>query len=849
MNKNKRLLACLLAVALVLGMISIGTVSTAANEPSTVGAMLDAYRAAYGNTFNHLTGNAALRDQARADAAATLAAWEALPSDAARDAAVNGVQTQTLIALFFEAARIRPDFPGGTAIVNGQFVLDYVQTRGLATPSMMEGLRLGRTLFGQLDNSQGLRFGNNAATFTGANAANIQAWEDLGAAYRALPNIAFYTMLGMQAAAPHGFIGWNPTVANSLLGRAFDLHRFYLMASQGITNTVQATFTALDTVAAHFGLPADIAEGLSILAEARLGLETMFASMTFGATETSLNMDVSGLSGLQERWDALFVGNSHGLMVNAWALSFTAGTGNHNVGPALRVGSNAAGAARTATWNLANIRQHLLAGSIGGLYRLGTIDTANPDGAEVARIIRALEGNGLSAAIQQQYMDTAAIASSAVNRRLEAIRPFFAPEGRPDRDTTRPSTSGWTSNRSGNILQRALIIIVRNIANPMVLNATNEIELFTNETVTALISLNAAMFDVLENEIEQLSAMEQGVIRGLVNVAHNTNMSVEVLANLLFEDEYADIVAHLRSIQNAGNGGWDAFDPYAFNFDWGVIPGDRDSFTTAAIAVLRPVARLLTHGAGRTQPLTQNTSVGQLLDMVAGDGSWIGDGHYELSIIPLLESLNARGVATADELNQAVFAANSESADPRLFQDALTAVLIEPLLNLVEDLLEDPLNTLLDIIPNFAYFVTQGRLDNFFNNWQLRFSLEFIDVPINSADEILGLLLGAVFGENFDMPDIDWDFIATLGTRAVRPSANGTTVYSTYIRADRVGVMREVVLSAADLLVEDSNANALASMLNMGISGQDLIGLASAIQSRNIFSIIISGIRLAFRLM
>jgi len=856
----KRLLACLLTLALMLGMASISTVSVAANEPpQSLGAMLDAYLATYGNAFNLLTGNAALRDQARADAAAIVDTWSALPSDAARDAAVGPGQTQTLIAVFSETARLEPGFPASGAAVQQQFAYDFMLANSLLTPNMITGRELGRILHGGAPNSAGLTFTDNATTFTGANAANIQAFEDIAAQFRALPSISFYVMLAMSTAAPHVFIAQGANLSPNYLVRVFNLQRFYLMATQGITDAAQATFATFASIAQHFGLFADVEEGLAVLAQTRAGFNTLFGSIasTFGLTETCIDMDVSGLAGVQQRWDTLRDTSAYFWMISVWAQALTGTNANHTAGPAIRVGTLANGNPRNHQFSWQQVRQHLDGGSPGGLYALGTIDVVNPNGMEVARVIRAVEGNPLTDTLKNQYMDWAPATlprTSAVNRRLDAIRPDFAPEGRPDRDATPPDASGWARNRSGNWFQRARTGAQLAVLGPLadlVLDLTlgeRHMAIYTNETINALVMLNAALFGVLQEEISQLSGLEQGVILGIVNTTHNTNMSVEVLANLLFEDEYADIVAYLRSIQHAGNGGWDAFDSSNSALDWGVVPGCRESFTTAVIAALRPVARLLTHGAGREQPLAQSTSVGQLLDMVAGDGSWTDDGHYELSFIPLLESLNARGVMTADELNYAVFAANRESADPRLFQDVLTTALIEPLLNVVEDVLNDPLNTLLDIIPNFAYFVTQGRLDSFFNDWQLRFATDRIDIPLNSADEILELLLGAVFGENFDMPEIDWEFIATLGTRATRPTAGGTHVYQTYIQANRVDVLREVFGSVMDLIANETNADALAAMLNSAATGQDITSLVSAIQRRNPFTTIFRGIRLAIRI-
>lgn len=130
--------------------------------------------------------------------------------------------------------------------------------------------------------------------------------------------------------------------------------------------------------------------------------------------------------------------------------------------------------------------------------------------------------------------------------------------------------------------------------------------------------------------------------------------------------------------------------------DWGVIPGDSASFAAGLSKALAPVVPVLAIAL-----TDQNLSV-------LGTVTVNGYPGYQTGIIPLLENLgcNLDDILTYDEYVAAVVEDQSM---------ALNAILT-PILNLVDRIYENPIDTIIDILPNLLYFIDCGGLQTAVEN-------------------------------------------------------------------------------------------------------------------------------------
>lgn len=193
----------------------------------------------------------------------------------------------------------------------------------------------------------------------------------------------------------------------------------------------------------------------------------------------------------------------------------------------------------------------------------------------------------------------------------------------------------------------------------------------------------------------------------MTDIDFSTGHVADLLENKDYGQTYASAA---RVIRNAGS--WSRVN--ANSLSWGVT--DRDSFVHALCAVLRPLYGVL-------DVLLNDGSLG-LFNLIYLPGS---DG-YTSTIVPLLEAFGCYNIKTQYQYRQ----------DMSKEYDYILIDILNPLLDKVEDLLNAPIQTLADMLPNLALFFANDGLLQIIENLltPIRALLDAIQ-PIADVNDIL----------------------------------------------------------------------------------------------------------------
>ncbi len=301
--------------------------------------------------------------------------------------------------------------------------------------------------------------------------------------------------------------------------------------------------------------------------------------------------------------------------------------------------------------------------------------------------------------------------------------------------------------------------------------------------------------------------------------------------------ETAEIVkTEVKEILGVDLHAWDGMS------EFGIRKGDRAAFTRALYQILKPAEPLLAFLLIKDPAY----DLSFFYSRVDGDPNVIKDALVLLSedgyaegLIPLLEALDVKGI-----VDPATFAAQA-AENP----DSMLSNIIEPLLDRVDELLSDPANELLDLLPELIYFVNAGGLDTTVKN-TLRSIYNVLDAikPIINVDlyemihfrldydstnhDVVNQLLDdylyniELANQRFDLTGIGLgDLIAELTVGEVHSyqSLNGKTLYKmTYSKSDPENVSNKaagmtIILRIAVMLVV-KNADALKAILKTNLS-------------------------------
>ena len=219
--------------------------------------------------------------------------------------------------------------------------------------------------------------------------------------------------------------------------------------------------------------------------------------------------------------------------------------------------------------------------------------------------------------------------------------------------------------------------------------------------IGSLADLNGLISEALFKD-ELISKLATGLYGAIEGVKINDGMNLTQLlaktdidfstsnvAKLLVDERYGQKFES-ASATIAAAGSWSNVNVNSLK--WGVT--DRDSFFHALVAVLRPLYGVL-------DVLLNDAYLG-LFDIVRLPGS----NGYTSSIVPLMEAFSMYNIKTQYQYRQDI---NKE-------YDAILLDIINPLWDLVEDVLAAPLQTVAAIVPNLALFIGNDGLCQIIDN-------------------------------------------------------------------------------------------------------------------------------------
>ena len=243
------------------------------------------------------------------------------------------------------------------------------------------------------------------------------------------------------------------------------------------------------------------------------------------------------------------------------------------------------------------------------------------------------------------------------------------------------------------------------------------------------------------------------------------------------------------------------------NYDWGVLPGDPVTFKEGLKDALSPFAPILATLMSGEKDLT-----------ILGTVTMKSYPGYQNGIIPILEALGCEDIVSAAD-----FALLCQGGEENY--EAIIGAIIDPLLGLVDRVANDPVNTLLDILPNALYFISCGNLQIAVEN-----ALQSAFVLLDTIRPIYNLS----FDLNLDLQSIVLDLLANLevngqklnlkipflsdftqlcvGTVAEYESASGKTAYK-LVDVDRADFVTVLMRNIVDLIFYQDNINAIVDLV------------------------------------
>ena len=256
---------------------------------------------------------------------------------------------------------------------------------------------------------------------------------------------------------------------------------------------------------------------------------------------------------------------------------------------------------------------------------------------------------------------------------------------------------------------------------------------------------------------------------------------------------------------------------------------DRAQFVTSLCDVIEPLYPVLKWLlADEDISFFVDTDKSDLITLKGGEG-------YAYGIIPLLETLECEGILTPDEYYAAVEAEG----------DVLLTSILNPLLDRVDVIMENPADEILNMLPNIIYFINSNGVDTVVKNTlNAVYALLRVIEPIAKVDlyEVIGIDLAAIdfewlfdklleiiadaTGYEFSALDANAIVELTVGELKSYTSKNGLTAYKmVYANTDDIsggrGEMATVVMRLLiTFIMHENNREALIGLLkdNLGMS-------------------------------
>ncbi len=274
------------------------------------------------------------------------------------------------------------------------------------------------------------------------------------------------------------------------------------------------------------------------------------------------------------------------------------------------------------------------------------------------------------------------------------------------------------------------------------------------------------------------------------------------VAALLTESDYKNAATTLKSAKS-----WAGVSSKTLN--WGIGTGSRRDFQNALVASLRPLMPLL-----RVVLADDDLVVLNSITIKGADG-------YNTAIIPILEAL---GCDSHDIKSYPSYEKSSKG-------DGVLDNVLEPVFDLLGDVADKPVKTLIDRLPNIIYFLESGSLEKCINNLLLPvtsilnrvpgvFDLNIDTASLTSELNVDSFVEELLKNSGVKIADFDIKQLATLGEAVKlksKSTLDGKKQEYTYIEADRNAIIITLLNVVAKTIKLPGNENLL--MGSMGGSG------------------------------
>ncbi len=237
-------------------------------------------------------------------------------------------------------------------------------------------------------------------------------------------------------------------------------------------------------------------------------------------------------------------------------------------------------------------------------------------------------------------------------------------------------------------------------------------------------------------------------------------------------------------------------------FTWGFSNGSKSGFTSVLTAVLRPffpMLKLLLAGGSMN-----------ILDVI----DIYGSNGYNTAVIPLLEALGCDS-SLIKSYSQYAATAGTDS----VFTDILT-----PITALLDRLIEKPISTIVEILPDIMYFADNGGINTCVDNllFPIKVLLEKLGMSellsasgLNTQQlDIKSLLSSVDMGDlGISLENVDLSQFKNMGvgvTRTSKATYNGSFSQYTYVESDGTAVF----VSLLRALLGSMDPNAMSSFMS-----------------------------------
>ncbi|MCM1545306.1 MAG: hypothetical protein NC110_08415 [Ruminococcus sp.] len=374
----------------------------------------------------------------------------------------------------------------------------------------------------------------------------------------------------------------------------------------------------------------------------------------------------------------------------------------------------------------------------------------------------------------------------------------------------------YECDRTTNAELNDAVAVVGDLANTVIkavagkdLTAVLSDSLYTNATMSTLLSLY--------NMIAEANLTVSGINVSSVLAG---DLAPKKVAAFLSEEKFAGAVEKLNKFDSTADYASIAFE----NGDWGFEDGDQNGFANAMAAMLRPVANILKNG------ILVISEVLILNNSNASNGDYVY-GAYEY-LIPLLETIGAKGVLSSEEYSKQYFDAMTISANAGL--DALLLPIINPVLNLVGEVAADPVNKGIELIGNVAYAIENDIISSSLNTALHTSSLlSGLNIDLG-ADAINNMITGAVSSikvgsdvYSFNIDNINWSKLAHCGKLVKAESATAANSYRTALEVNKGNALYMIYYYVFNNFIGDkTNCNELKALIADNVSNKLLAGVA-----------------------